>query len=98
MSKYYGRPAVPVKGRRKPLSKRKGKDYFCTVVSEDVEIALKNKPSLGRKYKKELFVLCNQSECQYVGLNQSPCPLRLDLFAEEIEEREENRRDNRMEF
>jgi len=98
MSKHHGRPAVPVKGRRKPLAKRNEKDYFCTVISEDVEIALKNKPSIGLDSKNELFVKCNQSECQYVDLNQSPCPLRLDLFSEEIEKREEKRRDRRMEF
>ena len=74
------------------------KDYFCTVISEDVKIALKNKPYISRKPKNELFVQCNQPECQYVDLNQSPCPLRLDLFAEEIEKREEKRRDRRMEF
>jgi hypothetical protein len=87
MSKYHGRSAARVKGRRKSLSNRRGKHYFCTVVSEDVEIALKNKPSLSRESKNELFVQCNQLECQYVDLNQSPCPLRLDLFAEEIEKR-----------
>ncbi|MFC1815521.1 hypothetical protein ACFL0M_06145 [Thermodesulfobacteriota bacterium] len=76
------------------MSKLRGRDYFCTVVSEDVEIALRNKPSLGRKFNNELFVLCNQPECQYVDHNQSPCPLRLDLFAEEIEKR----KDRRMEF
>jgi hypothetical protein len=96
MSKYHGGPAVPVKGSRKPLAKRREKDYFCTVVSEDVEIALKIKPFLSRKSENELFVQCNQLECQYVDLNQSPCPLRLDLFAEEIEKREEKRRDRRM--
>jgi len=80
------------------LAKRRGKDYFCTVVSEDVEIALKNKPSFGRKPKNELFVQCNQLECQYVDHNQSPCPLHLDLFAEEIEKREEKREGRRMEF
>ena len=73
------------------MAKRNGRDYFCTVVSEDVEIALRNKPSGGLKSKKELFVLCNQIECQYVNLNQSPCPLRLDLFAGEIEKRKETR-------
>ena len=98
MPKYYGRPAVPVKGRRKPLAKHGGKDYFCTVVSENVEIALKIKPFLNRKSKDELFVQCNQIECQYVDLNQYPCPLRLDLFAEGIEKREEKRRDRRMGF
>ncbi|MBK5101318.1 MAG: hypothetical protein JJE15_10050 [Desulfobacteraceae bacterium] len=77
------------------MANRREKDYFCTVVSEDVKIALKNKPSLSRKSKNELFVQCNQPECQYVDLNQSPCPLRLDLFAEEIEKREEKRRDEK---
>ena len=98
MSKYHGRPAVPVKGRKKPLANRREKDYFCTVISEDVEIALKNKHSIGLNSKNELFVQCNQPECQYVDLNQSPCPLRLDLYAEGIEKREEKRRDKRMEF
>jgi hypothetical protein len=98
MSKYHGLPAVSVKGRRKPLAKHRGTDYFCTAVSEDVEIALKLTPSLIRKSKNELFVQCNQLECQYVDLNQSPCPLRLDLFAEEIEKREGKRRDRKMRF
>ena len=80
MSKYHGLPTVSVNGRRKSLAKRWEKDYFCSVVSEDVEIALKNKPSLGLESRKELFVFCNQLECQYIDLNQSPCPLRLDLF------------------
>jgi hypothetical protein len=94
MSKYHGRPTVPYKGRKKPLANRSRKDYFCAVVSEDVEIALRNKSSLGRKFKNELYVLCNQSECQYVDFNQSPCPLSLDFFAEEIEKR----KDRRIEF
>ena len=74
------------------------KDYFCTVISEAVVIALRNKPSLGLQSKTELFVKCNQFECQYVDLNQSPCPLHLDLFAEEIEKRKEKSRDKRMGF
>jgi hypothetical protein len=98
MSKYHERPVVPVNGRRKPLGKGWKKDYFCTIVSEDVKIALKNKPSLSIESEKELFVKCNQLECQHVDLNQSPCPLRLDLFAEEIGNLEEKRRDRRMGF
>ena len=81
-----------------PLANFRGKNYFCTVVSEDVEIALKNKPSLSLQSENELFVQCNQFECQYIDLNQSPCPLRLDLFAEEIKKREKERSDRRMEF
>ena len=80
------------------MSRCRGKDYFCTVVSENVEIALINKPSLSRESKNGLFVQCNQLECQYVELNQSPGPLRLDFFAEEIEKREKKRRDRSLEF
>ena len=80
------------------MANRRKKDYFCTVVSEDVEISLKTKPSLSLNSKNEMFVQCNQFECQYVDLNQSPCPLDLDLFAEEIEKLEERRRDRRMGF
>ena len=63
------------------------KDYFCTVVSEDVKIALENRSSFGIGSDNELFVQCNQLECQYVDHNQDPCPLRLDLFSAEIEKR-----------
>jgi hypothetical protein len=73
-----------------PLRRRRPKDYFCAVVSEDVEIALKNKAPISRDSKTELFVQCNQHECQYVDLNQLPCPLGLDLFAEETNKRGTN--------
>ena len=92
---YHGRlreTDVLVKGRRKPLANFRKKDYFCTTVSEDVKITLKNKAHISHEPKDELFVQCDQPECQYVDLNQSPCPLRLELFAEEIEKREEKRR------
>ena len=79
------------------MPKRRGKDFFCTVVSEDVKIALRVKPSLSRKPIRELFVQCDQLECQYVDRNQLPCPLRLDLFAEEIEKQEKRRRDRQLE-
>jgi hypothetical protein len=72
------------------LGKRRGKNYFCSVVSEDVVIALKNKATISREPKNELFVQCNQLDCQYVDLNQAPCPLSLDLFAEEIKKRGTN--------
>src|SRR5512136_1008803 len=76
--------------RRKPLGRRRKKDYFCALVSEDVEIALKNKAPFSSEPKNELFVKCNQLDCQYVDLNQAPCPLSLDLFAEEVGKRGTN--------
>ena len=81
------------------MANRKWEKYFCAVVSEDVEIALKSKFFFnGGNSKVVQLVQCNQLECQYVDHNQSPCPLRLDLFTEEIEKQEEERRDKRMGF
>ena len=66
------------------MPKRYRKNFFCSVVSEDVQIALRNKAPISRELKRDLFVQCNQHECQYVDLNQLPCPLGLDLFAEVV--------------
>ena len=79
------------------MAQHNEKDYFCDIVSEDVKISLRRKPSLNLQSKDELFVQCDQLECQYVDVNQSPCPLRLDLFSEEIEKRERKRSDRRIE-
>ncbi len=67
------------------MPKRKAKDFFCSVVSEKVKITLKTKATLSRTFKNELYVQCDQFECQYADENVSPCPLTLDLFAKEIE-------------
>jgi hypothetical protein len=75
------------------LAKGRGKDYFCSVVTEKVEITLKNRLSLVYKAPRELFVQCNQNDCQYVDTNELPCPLKLDLFTLEIEKLEEKRRE-----
>jgi len=80
------------------MPKRKEKDFFCSVVSESVKIALKSKTSLSRAFKDELYVQCNQYECQYADENTPPCPLTLNLFAKEIEEREERRKARKIEL
>ena len=71
------------------LAKGRGKDYFCTVVSEDVEINLKRKHSSIFESKGKLFVQCNQYDCQYVDINEYPCPLSLNLFDDKIGKYEE---------
>jgi hypothetical protein len=57
MSKYQERHTVPLKERRKPLSRCTGKNYFCSVVSEDVEIALIN--NLPSAVNQKTGCLCN---------------------------------------
>ena len=80
------------------MPKRKGKEFFCSVVTENVKIFLKTKTSLSRTFKDELYVQCDQFECQYVDENIPPCPLKLDLFSKEIEEREERRKAKKLEL
>ncbi len=79
------------------MPKHKAKDFFCSVVSEKVKISLKTKTTLGQAFKNELHVQCDQFECQYADENIPPCPLTLDLFAKEIEEREERRKAKKKE-
>ena len=78
------------------MAKRLKKDYYCDVVSEGVEIVLKLVRTISLDSKKTLFVQCNQGDCQYVEVNESPCPLNLSLFEEEIKERERMKAENNM--
>ena len=61
------------------------KSFDCKVVSETVRISLRRRPLVGGNGK--LFVHCSERDCQYVDSNEPPCPLTLDLFAAEIQER-----------
>src|ERR1700730_1010109 len=67
------------------------KSFQCEVVSETVSVTLRRSTVIGGSGK--LFVQCSELDCQYVGANEPPCPLTLDLFAAEIQERMEQRRD-----
>jgi hypothetical protein len=58
------------------------REFWCPVVSERVLIRLTRPSGLTRP--TGYFVQCNQVECQYVELNAPPCPLHVDMFAEEI--------------
>jgi hypothetical protein len=65
------------------------KSFRCDVISENVTIALRRRTVFGGR--GPLFVRCSEVDCQYVDANEPPCPLTLDLFAEEIREREAQR-------
>jgi hypothetical protein len=51
-------------------------------VSEPVLIRLTRQIRLTQL--GEHFVQCNQADCQYVEANAPPCPLHVDMYAEEI--------------
>ena len=71
------------------MARGRGKEFWCTVVSEMVMIRLKRPGGFGRP--QGYFVQCNQSDCQYVEENKPPCPLHVAMFAEEIRAAEEAR-------
>ena len=65
------------------------REFWCTVVSESVQIRLRRADGFGPD--RGHFVQCNQSECQYVDENRPPCPLHVGMFAEEIKAIEDAR-------
>jgi hypothetical protein len=82
-------PSAEVRRRNVPVNRPPLKSFRCEVVSETVTIALRRRVVFGGR--GELYVRCSEAECQYVDANEPPCPLTLDLFAEEIREREAQR-------
>jgi len=77
------------------MGTKKQREYECSVVHEMVRIHLRKKSKAGLRSEGELFVQCDQAECQYVDANALPCPLDLSLFEEEILERDEKARERR---
>ena len=75
------------------MNRSPSKPFRCEVVSETVTIALRRRTSLDGS--NTLFVRCSELDCQYVDANEPPCPLTLDLFAEEVRERQARRQEGR---
>lgn len=73
------------------MARPPSKPFRCDVVSETVTISLRRRTPFGGK--SELFVRCSEVDCQYADANEPPCPLTLDLFAAEVEERRALRED-----
>jgi len=75
------------------VSSPPSKPFRCEVVSETVTIALRRRTSLDEN--NPLFVRCSELDCQYIDANEPPCPLTLDLFADEVRERQRRREESR---
>jgi hypothetical protein len=72
------------------MTRKGGREFWCTVVSESVLIRLRRAD--GFEPQRGHVVQCNQIECQYVDENQLPCPLRVGMFSEEMKAIEVARR------
>jgi hypothetical protein len=73
------------------VSRGRAREFWCPVVQESVQIRLRRSGGFGRP--NGYFVQCNQADCQYVDENKPPCPLHVEMFADEIRAAEEARRD-----
>ena len=71
------------------MAARKKRRFECNVISEVVQIHLRNRSYGGFGGEERPFVQCDQQDCQYVDKNEPPCPLTLSMFADELREREE---------
>ena len=55
----------------------------CAVITGPVTAVLQRRRS-RRTGHGELFVRCSERDCQFVDVNEHPCPLTLDMFSAEI--------------
>lgn len=69
------------------MGKSHWREFQCPVVNEAVLIRLKRESLFNKR--APYFVQCNQTDCQFVERNEPPCPLHLDMFADEIREIED---------
>jgi hypothetical protein len=53
---------------------------FCGIADAPVRVTLRH----GRDLREpgRLYVRCEERDCQYVDVNEPPCPLRIDMFRE----------------
>lgn len=59
------------------------KSLYCEVVSQQI-VAVLRRRVFGEA--GTLFVQCSERDCQYFDVNEAPCPLKVDLFAAELQE------------
>ena len=71
------------------MARSKPREFLCPVVSERVSIRLRRSTGFGRP--AGYYIECDQVDCQYVDENKPPCPLTVDMFADEIRAAEDER-------
>jgi hypothetical protein len=60
--------------------KNRSQPFECTIAGKTVGISLRH--GGGLQEPETVYVRCDERDCQYVDLNQPPCPLRVDMFAD----------------
>src|SRR5207248_3121859 len=65
--------------------KRGLQPFECGIAGKTVGISFRH--GGGVLEPQAPYVLCDERDCQYVDLNQPPCPLRVEMFADGSDER-----------
>ena len=60
--------------------KTRSRAFDCAIAGKSVGIALRHGGGLQEPGK--VYVRCDERDCQYVDLNEAPCPLRAEMFAD----------------
>ena len=60
--------------------KNRSQPFECSIAGKSVGISLRH--GGGLQEPDTVYVRCDERDCQYVDLNQAPCPLRVDMFAD----------------
>jgi hypothetical protein len=60
--------------------KNRSRPFHCPIAGKTVGIALRH--GGGLQEPANVYVRCDERDCQYVDLNVPPCPLRIDMFAD----------------
>jgi hypothetical protein len=60
--------------------KNRSRPFECAIAGKIVETSLRHGGGFGEP--DHVYVRCDERDCQYVDLNQPPCPLRIDMFAD----------------
>ena len=60
--------------------KNRSRPFHCSIAGKLVGITLRH--GGGLQEPANVYVRCDERDCQYVDINQPPCPLRTDMFAD----------------
>jgi hypothetical protein len=60
--------------------KNRSRAFHCAIADKAVGISLRH--GGGLQEPERVYIRCDERDCQHVDLNQPPCPLKIEMFAD----------------
>src|SRR5258706_2572795 len=60
--------------------KNSARPFDCRIANKTVGTTLRHRR--GFQAPATIYVRCDERDCQYVDLNEAPCPLRVEMFVD----------------